>query len=102
MTCRKAQEFLAQKGITAKTTVNARKERLGADAALQLMHNLSTVVATKGKKIVRWHLAKDRPSRDDLLSVLLGPSGTLRAPVIRIGGTLLVGFAPAVYHEIFG
>lgn len=102
MTCGKTQEFLARKGITAKTMVNARKERLGADAALQLTHNLSDVIATKGKKVVRFHLATDRPSRDDLLAVLLGPSGTLRAPVIRTGRKLLVGFDPAVYHEIFG
>lgn len=102
MTCGKTQEFLAQKGIAAKTVVDARKERLGADEALRLTHDLSEVIATKGKKVVRLRLAKDNPSRDDLLAVLLGPSGNLRAPTIRAGKTLLVGFDPAVYREIFG
>jgi hypothetical protein len=51
---------------------------------------------------VRFNLAKDKPSRDDLLAVLLGPSGNLRAPTVRKGKKLLVGFDPTVYTEALG
>jgi len=102
MTCGKTQEFLAQKGITAKTQVDARKERLGPDAALQLAQDVSEIIAAKGKKVVRFHLSKDKPSRDDLLAVLLGPSGNLRAPTLRKGKKLLVGFDAGAYQEVLG
>ncbi|MSQ48130.1 MAG: hypothetical protein EXR78_07045 [Deltaproteobacteria bacterium] len=102
MTCGKAQEFLAQKAITATTIVDARKERFGPDAALKLTKEVSEVIAAKGKKVVRFNLAKDKPSRDDLLAVLMGPSGNLRAPTIRKGKKLLVGFEPTAYAEVLG
>lgn len=102
MTCHKTQEFLARRGIRAKTVVNARKQRFGADEVLHLTRDLSEVIATKGKTIVRFRLATDKPSRDDLLAVLLGPSGTLRAPALRTGRKLLVGFDPTVYRDILG
>ncbi|NOT54782.1 MAG: hypothetical protein HOP18_09280 [Deltaproteobacteria bacterium] len=102
MTCGKTREFLAQKGITAKTIIDARKERFGAEAALKLTEEVSEVIAAKGKKVVRFNLAKDKPSRDDLLAVLMGPSGNLRAPTLRKGKKLLVGFEPTAYAEVLG
>jgi hypothetical protein len=33
--------------------------------------------------------------------VLLGPTGNLRAPTLKVGRTLVVGFGEAVYGEIF-
>jgi hypothetical protein len=35
-----------------------------------------------------------------LATVLLGPTGNLRAPTLRIGRTLLVGFDEATYREV--
>lgn len=80
--------------------MDARKERLGPDQAMELTRNVSEVFAVKGKKIIRFHLPRDKPSRDDLLSVLLGPSGNLRAPTLRIGKKLLIGFDATVYSEV--
>jgi arsenate reductase-like glutaredoxin family protein len=47
-------------------------------------------------------LKNDRPDRATLLALLLGPSGNLRAPTIRAGRTLLVGFEPETYGKVFG
>ena len=33
---------------------------------------------------------------------MLGPTGNLRAPVVRAGKTVLVGFNDEVYGEVFG
>ncbi len=100
MTCKKAQEFLAQKDCTAKTQVNARKEPIDRDGTLQLMQTVSRVIAVKGKKVLQFSLKKDQAPDDDLLSAVIGPSGNLRAPAIRKGKTLVVGFHPDAYGEV--
>jgi arsenate reductase-like glutaredoxin family protein len=82
--------------------VDARKQRLGSDEALKLTQDISEIIAAKGKKVVRFHLGKEKPSRDDLLAVLLGPSGNLRAPTLRKGKKLLVGFDAEAYSEVLG
>lgn len=33
---------------------------------------------------------------------MLGPSGNLRAPTLLVGDTVVVGFHPDVYAEMFG
>ena len=100
MTCKKAQEFLAQQGYTANTLVNARKEQFDRDAALQLLQTVSQVIAVKGRKVLRFPVAKGQSVTEDLLSAILGPSGNLRAPALRKGKTFVVGFHPDVYSEV--
>jgi len=56
----------------------------------------------KGKKVIRVDLRKSRPLRSELLELLLGPTGNLRAPTIRKGRTLLVGFDEATYKDVLG
>ena len=102
MTCKKAQEFLAQKDCPVNTLVNARKEQCDRDAARQLIQTVSHVIAVKGKKVLRFRVAKDPAVTDDLLSAILGPSGNLRAPALRKGKTFVVGFHPDVYREVLG
>ena len=102
MTCGKTQEFLVNNGITVKSRSDARKERIGPDDAIKLTQEVSEVIAAKGKKVVRYNLAKDKPSREDLLAIMIGPSGNLRAPTLRKGKRLLIGFDPGIYSEVLG
>ena len=102
MTCGKTQEFLAKKHLTAKTLVDARKDRMGPEASLKIAQDVSEIIAAKGKKVVRFRLDKDKPSREDLLAVMIGPSGNLRAPTVRKGKKLQIGFEPGVYEEVLG
>lgn len=46
----------------------------------------------KGKKVLHLDLTAERPSDDDLLGLLLGRSGKLRAPAIRTGTRFVVGY----------
>ena len=85
-----------------KTQTDARKERFGLDEAMKLTQEVSEIIAAKGKKVVRYNLAKDKPSRDDLLAIMIGPSGNLRAPTLRKGKKLLIGFDAAAYSEVLG
>ncbi|RME38422.1 MAG: hypothetical protein D6788_07475 [Planctomycetota bacterium] len=86
--------------MTIKETVDA-KARLGAEDALALARSASTVVIAKGKKVVRFAMKKNPPTDEELLAHMLGPTGRLRAPTIRKGKTLLVGFHEDVYDEVF-
>jgi len=44
-------------------------------------------------------LKTSRPPRAELLELLLGPTGGLRAPTLRVGRTLLVGFNAEAYTK---
>jgi len=47
-------------------------------------------------------LRKRRPGRAELLALLLGPTGNLRAPTLRRKRTVLVGFDEATYRDVLG
>lgn len=47
-------------------------------------------------------MKKDPPPPAELAKVVLGPSGNLRAPAIKMGKTWLIGFHEEAYAERFG
>lgn len=53
----------------------------------------------KGKKVVTFDMKNAPPDDDTLAAHLLGPSGNLKAPTLRIGNTLLVGFSEEAYRQ---
>jgi hypothetical protein len=81
---------------------DATKERQGRDEALALAKTAERVVIAKGKKVVAFDMKKSPPDDDTLAAHLLGPTGNLRAPTLRKGRTLLVGFSEGAYSEVFG
>jgi hypothetical protein len=56
----------------------------------------------RGKKVVTFDMRKDPPDDETLLAHLLGPTGNLKAPTLRKGKTLLVGFSEEAYREALG
>ena len=62
---------------------------------------MSTVVVARGKKVVTFDMAAP-PDDDTLAAAMLGPTGNLKAPTLRVGGTLLVGFGEASYAQVLG
>jgi len=59
---------------------------------------METFVAIKGKKVITHDLVHDRPDDGILTSLMIGPTGNLRAPTIRVGTTLIVGFNEDAYR----
>lgn len=53
----------------------------------------------KGKKVERFDLGNK--VTDDAVAAMLGPTGNLRAPTIRAGRTLLVGFNEEEFAAVF-
>ncbi len=84
------------------TVVDANKVKQGRAEALALAKQADVIHVAKGKKIVTLDLLADRPDDDALVTLLLGPTGNLRAPTIRQGRTLYVGFHEDAYAGIVG
>jgi arsenate reductase-like glutaredoxin family protein len=69
---------------------------------LKLAGDVDEIYAAKGSKVVHIDLRKDKPKSDELAALLLGPTGNLRAPAIRQGRKLIVGFNEDAYRKLFG
>ncbi|MFN4259196.1 MAG: ArsC family (seleno)protein [Gemmataceae bacterium] len=100
--CKKAQGFLEENTVAVKEHADATKDRRGRDEALALAKTATKIVVAKGKKFVTFDMKKAPPDEETLIAHLLGPTGNLRAPTIRAGKTLLVGFNEEAYREILG
>jgi len=73
----------------------ARKE------ALELASQVDEIFSSKGSKIVHLDLKQAKPSDEEVLAALLGPTGNLRAPAIKQGRKLVVGFNESTYSDLF-
>jgi arsenate reductase-like glutaredoxin family protein len=102
MTCAKTQGFLARHKVAVAAQTDAKKATIKGDAALAVLEGVDEIYAAKGKLVVRVDLKRGKPSRAELLGVLLGPTGNLRAPTLRKGRTLIVGFDEATYQRLLG
>ncbi|HEU5181426.1 MAG TPA: ArsC family (seleno)protein [Candidatus Polarisedimenticolia bacterium] len=102
MSCSKAQEFLAKRKIESLQTTNAKQEVIGPQEALRLAREADEIVVARGKRVVRIDLKRETPDDATLQSLILGPTGNLRAPTLRVGRTLLVGFDEPTYRRLLG
>lgn len=101
MTCAKTQEFLAREKIESVTQVNAKKTALREKEAFEIVRQVDEIYAIKGKKVIHLDLRKEKPDKASLKGILLGHTGNLRAPTLRIGRKLLVGFDQETYQKVF-
>ncbi len=70
--------------------------------ALTLARQANDIYAAKGQKVVHVNLKKDKPDDETLAKLIVGPSGNLRAPALRMGKTLIVGFNRETYEKLLG
>ena len=57
------------------------------------------MIVAKGKKVSEFPGGK---ASKELVEAMLGPTGNLRAPTIRKGKTVLVGFNEEAFQQVFG
>lgn len=88
--------------MTAVEEVDARATKMPARAALALAGQVDRVVVAKRGRVLTFDLLRDRPDDATLTDALLGPTGNLRAPTMRVGRTLVVGFDEATYRAVLG
>jgi arsenate reductase-like glutaredoxin family protein len=63
---------------------------------------MNELVAAKGKKVERIDLRKGKPDKATVARLMIGPSGNLRAPTLRVGKKILVGFDEESYEKLLG
>jgi len=99
MSCKRASKFLEENEITIAETVPASR-KLGEDVARELAEGASRVIVAKGKKLSDFSV--EAGVSDEVVSAMLGPTGNLRAPTIRVETTVLVGFNEETFTAVFG
>jgi len=61
---------------------------------VRLARSVRHVFVARGKKLAHFDMQASPPSDAELKQHLIGPSGNLRAPTVRVGDRLFVGFNP--------
>ena len=74
--------------------------KLGRSDAAALAKGARHVIVAKGKKVDRFEPGGKAPKA--CVDAMLGPTGNLRAPCIRVGKTVIVGFNDEVFAEALG
>jgi hypothetical protein len=75
--------------------------KIPRDEALAHAREARQVWVAQRGKLIKFNLAEGATD-DQLAKVMLGRSGTLRAPAFRVGDIFVVGFHAEGYGEIFG
>ena len=91
------QEVLDTHTLEVDSRADARKERIEADAAWELISSADSIVVAKGKKVETHVPSED--VREAILKVVLGRSGSLRAPTVQVGKVFYVGYNDALYAD---
>ena len=73
--------------------------KLARKDAAALAKQASRVVVAKGKKVSEF---AGGSAGKDVVDAMLGPTGNLRAPTIRRGKTVLVGFNEELFEDVLG
>ena len=75
-------------------------KKLGREDAKEILARAKTLHVAKGSK---WRsFSGAELTADETVDVMLGPTGNLRAPTVRVGGTLVVGFHDEPYGKVLG
>ena len=68
---------------------------MDAAAVWDLMGNAKQIIVAKGRRIENFVPTED--TRESILKVVMGRSGSLRAPTVQSGDVFLVGFNETLY-----
>ncbi len=74
-------------------------QKLQAEDAKALLDNATKLIVAKGKKLKFFKLPAELSEAS--IQAMLGPTGNLRAPTLRIGNTLIVGYNEEAYAGLF-
>lgn len=87
MSCKKTRAVLDSHAVALAEERSAGRAPLGDADARALLGTVDTVIVAKGKS------SRTLVASETALADLKGPTGGYRAPMVRKGRTLLVGFS---------
>ena len=97
--CAIARRFLTKNDVSYES-IDVRKKPVSPAETLKMVRRFKKIYGVIGKKVVSYDVVKDKPSEDDLKKILIGRSGTLRAPCFEVGDTFVGGFNPELYKKL--
>ena len=68
----------------------------------RILDGTDELYAARGKKVERVDLRAGKPDKATVERLMLRSTGNLRAPTLRVGRTLVVGFDEATYRKVLG
>lgn len=74
--------------------------KLGEKDARGIAKESSRVLVAKGKKLDVFQMKDAKIA--EVVEKMLGPTGNLRAPTIRVGKVTVVGFSDEAYESVVG
>jgi arsenate reductase-like glutaredoxin family protein len=96
----RAQVVFDAKGIKISEAVEARKQKIEGDNAWAILGSAKELVVGRGKKFQVYDPKKD--DKAAVLKVCLGRTGNLRAPTLKMGDRVVVGFNDDMYEQFVG
>ena len=77
--------------------MNCKKVPIGVEELKRRLRQVSSVLVTRGKKLLEFDPERDQA---EILKTAIGRSGNLRAPSLRNGSLLIVGFTEEAYQRL--
>jgi hypothetical protein len=80
-----------------KETVEARKVQITDEKAWELLKVANEIVVGRGKKSQTFKPSTE--NKAEILNNCLGRTGNLRAPTLKVGNMIIVGFSEKMYEN---
>ena len=90
------QEFLDTRNLQVENRTDARKEKMDAAAVWDLMGSAKQIIVAKGQRLETFVPTEDL--QEAILKVVIGRSGSLRAPTVQSGDVFFVGYNDLLYE----
>jgi hypothetical protein len=86
-----------KQGTEIKEAVEARKVQITDEKAWELLKVANEIVVGRGKKSQTFKPSTE--NKAEILNNCLGRTGNLRAPTLKIGNMIIVGFNEEMYEN---
>lgn len=96
-TCAKADAFLAQHEVEVSELVDCKKYPMSKGDVQLLLAGVTQVLAARGSTVRSFQSPCDQ---GEVLVAIMGPTGNLRAPTLRQGKRLYVGYDVNLYGDL--
>ncbi len=91
---------MGPKDVEQPEFIIANKIKLHREEALSVAREAQEVWVAQRSRLIKFAPAADATD-DELAAVILGRSGTLRAPAFHVGDVFVVGYHAEGYSELF-
>ena len=86
---------MVEKNISIHTEVNAKNHSFAGEEAWQVVAGAEKIYVASGKNVVEFDPAS--AGREDVLSKITGRTGNLRAPTLKRGNVIYIGYNASLY-----